>query len=596
MKFLCDACKTKYQIDDDKVAGKTVRMKCRKCEHLIEIRSPSATGSTSPPSSSVSIHPNTVPPPPASSAAKPLLRAPVKPPAPPRRPAPVRPLLAPATGQFRAQATPNPLKPVTQSLARPGVAPLKGRAPAPPRPNAPRALASPAERGSEPEQHRERSVAGGGSLQEALSENAAALDSLGGEAPIAHKWFVAIDGAAVGPLLADEVRQHIGSGKITSESLAWREGLGDWKQAAEIAELAALLRIGRPTSGVQARTPVHDAPSDDDDDPATVMQAVPDELVRAARAALDEPFVPAPAAFMPDAFSSAAGADPFAPAPFVDPASSPFAVTAAATASGIGASGAFHAGAEPITAAAEGHPRVSPHAGFASAGPAGPSFDDPFAAPHKKSPPWIPIAMLAAALAFGVTAAVVLFLPKPPPAPIAETKTEAPVVSARAPESDVPPPEPSTPVIAQVDDPKTPGTKTGGSGSSKGATAAPAASGAADLKGLLGGGGSTTGPSANGAGGNSGGGSGSLSQQQIEQTVQAYMPGVKRGCWDTSTARSGDVRAAITIAPSGSVKSVTSQSTDATLAHCIETKVRNWKFPPPGGSQVVTVPFKFLRQ
>ena len=38
MKFLCDQCKAKYQISDEKVAGKTVRMKCRKCGHQIEVR------------------------------------------------------------------------------------------------------------------------------------------------------------------------------------------------------------------------------------------------------------------------------------------------------------------------------------------------------------------------------------------------------------------------------------------------------------------------------------------------------------------------------------------------------------------------------
>ena len=38
MKFLCDNCKAKYQIADEKVAGKTVRMKCRKCGHQIEVR------------------------------------------------------------------------------------------------------------------------------------------------------------------------------------------------------------------------------------------------------------------------------------------------------------------------------------------------------------------------------------------------------------------------------------------------------------------------------------------------------------------------------------------------------------------------------
>ena len=37
MKFLCENCKAKYQIADDKVAGRTVRMKCRKCNHMIEV-------------------------------------------------------------------------------------------------------------------------------------------------------------------------------------------------------------------------------------------------------------------------------------------------------------------------------------------------------------------------------------------------------------------------------------------------------------------------------------------------------------------------------------------------------------------------------
>ncbi len=38
MKFLCDNCKAKYQIADEKVAGRTLRMKCRKCGHSILIR------------------------------------------------------------------------------------------------------------------------------------------------------------------------------------------------------------------------------------------------------------------------------------------------------------------------------------------------------------------------------------------------------------------------------------------------------------------------------------------------------------------------------------------------------------------------------
>ncbi len=37
MKFVCESCKAKYQIGDEKVAGKTLRMKCRRCGHLIQV-------------------------------------------------------------------------------------------------------------------------------------------------------------------------------------------------------------------------------------------------------------------------------------------------------------------------------------------------------------------------------------------------------------------------------------------------------------------------------------------------------------------------------------------------------------------------------
>ncbi len=40
MKFLCDNCKAKYQIPDEKIAGRNLRMKCRKCGDEIIIRGP----------------------------------------------------------------------------------------------------------------------------------------------------------------------------------------------------------------------------------------------------------------------------------------------------------------------------------------------------------------------------------------------------------------------------------------------------------------------------------------------------------------------------------------------------------------------------
>ena len=52
MKFLCDHCKAKYQIPDEKIAGRTLRMKCRKCGHDIVIRGPRKSDGAKPASTS----------------------------------------------------------------------------------------------------------------------------------------------------------------------------------------------------------------------------------------------------------------------------------------------------------------------------------------------------------------------------------------------------------------------------------------------------------------------------------------------------------------------------------------------------------------
>ncbi|MCZ7680068.1 MAG: zinc-ribbon domain-containing protein [Sandaracinaceae bacterium] len=42
MKFLCPNCKAKYQISDEKIAGRTLKMDCRRCNHPIVIRGETA--------------------------------------------------------------------------------------------------------------------------------------------------------------------------------------------------------------------------------------------------------------------------------------------------------------------------------------------------------------------------------------------------------------------------------------------------------------------------------------------------------------------------------------------------------------------------
>lgn len=42
MRFVCDRCKSKYSISDDKVRGKILKIRCKRCNHIIEVRDPVA--------------------------------------------------------------------------------------------------------------------------------------------------------------------------------------------------------------------------------------------------------------------------------------------------------------------------------------------------------------------------------------------------------------------------------------------------------------------------------------------------------------------------------------------------------------------------
>src|SRR5450432_1042990 len=90
MKFLCPSCKAKYQIGDEKVAGRSVRMKCRKCGYVIQVSSIAGMGDALPGSEPPSaIDPAGDAAVPKPSAVEPAASA-KKPAAPPTRPAVAR--------------------------------------------------------------------------------------------------------------------------------------------------------------------------------------------------------------------------------------------------------------------------------------------------------------------------------------------------------------------------------------------------------------------------------------------------------------------------------------------------------------------------
>jgi predicted Zn finger-like uncharacterized protein len=493
LKFLCDQCKAKYQIADEKVAGKTVRMKCRKCQHVIEIRSAVTDTSTRTPSSP-----------------------------PPRQSLPPTPAPSAAANLRGGSAAPPPRRDALSSALQ-------------------------------------RDVLGAGRTPFGAEQTASA-----------DEWYVAINGVPVGPIGLSELRRKASSGSVTEASLAWREGLEEWRAVRAIPELAQLLADARahaPRPGSIRPPPARDAgPSLRPSSPpgggmhgnvvpfrGSPMVTGGGSVGNAAVATnLSDPFgmqrqdpFAAPAA---DPFAAPPAADPFAPRPV--PTGDPFAVPMA----------------QNLTK---------------------PSIDS-FAPPRKKPFPWGPVALVAAATILS-GAGIFVFAKKPPEPTVVIQTVTGPVQTIYV-ERTVTEPGPAT------------GPTNGGGGRTGPITAKPTASatnssGGAISLGDLGPGHGPSGPAGVGAGTGSGAG-GSLSSDDVQRTVNTYLAGVKRRCWDNAPPGTSSVNATATIsvAADGSVSGVSASGNDSAVAKCIENQIRNWKFPAPGGKTQVNVPFKFVRQ
>ncbi|HKQ68815.1 MAG TPA: GYF domain-containing protein, partial [Polyangiaceae bacterium] len=211
MKFLCENCKAKYQIADEKVAGRTVRMKCRKCGNMIVVEAsvtetsvaakmPTEEGGAKVAASSgVSAAKGAV------QAAAAGLPPPPRPAAPPPRPS--------ALANPKPGAPPAPARPPSAEAAKPAAgAGLAGAFS--------KAVAAPHEDPS------------------SVSAAMAVLSS----SSSTEEWYVGINGVPVGPVRLSELRRKAASGLITEESLVWREGFEEWVPLRTFPELCAMLK------------------------------------------------------------------------------------------------------------------------------------------------------------------------------------------------------------------------------------------------------------------------------------------------------------------------------------------------------------------
>ncbi len=592
MKFLCEQCKAKYQIADEKIAGKTVRMKCRKCGHQIEVRAAVTETSvnTKPPPAD--------PDPTVAQASPPLARQPYS-------------EAKPATARMGPLAT-------SLASARP-----------PPRPGA------------------DRGAPGGGALAgafqrqvEARQEDAAASFDLS-ELSASDEWYVAINGVPVGPIRIAEVRRKAALGAVTEDSLVWQEGLEEWRPVRAFAELSAAVREAATTGRASLLTP-------------------PPEAVRPSQAppAAGGGVRPSP----PRAGGGVPPRSPMrAPAPsgatLIGPSTAAAALTAnaprtAASAGGIPPQGDPHGRAQgspattrsnvvpitsrlataerledhtvpylgpPIAPLVAGDPFAapavpaaapqpigsSPYVAALGAGVAGnvarPSLFGPDAAPRRATP-WIAIAMIVLAAAFGITAAIAIFFRPSPaqPTPVVIQMSGTPALPA-PPATTAPA---STDSAGPVASTSSSSTKPGPLAANLGGTAKPGATGTTtaahgpgvDLSGLTG---QRNDPSLGDNGGASAAAPGQcLSEGQVQTVISQHYAGIKRSCWERSgsTKSAANISVSLTVSPGGDATAVSAAGDDPVIANCIASDVRSWHFAGGGCSQRVNIPFHFVRQ
>jgi predicted Zn finger-like uncharacterized protein len=221
MKFLCDNCKAKYQIPDEKVSGRTLRMTCRKCGNDILIRGAGVAPSVLPPAAA-----------PVSSPAPVAVPAPAPVPSVAKAGVPAR-APVPAAAVPKKATTGVPAKAAATDTA---AARVPAKAPAPAADSVAAATGRPSALGAD--------------FRKKVGSEGQDAGSLRASAPAAppaaaEEWHVAINDVPVGPIRRDEIARKIGTGAVTGDSLAWREGFDDWRPLREIPQLASLLEQRR---------------------------------------------------------------------------------------------------------------------------------------------------------------------------------------------------------------------------------------------------------------------------------------------------------------------------------------------------------------
>lgn len=655
MKFICPSCKAKYQIADEKVAGRSVRMKCRKCSHVIHIGAPGTAAQMD--------RADSLPPRPRLSEAQALAAA------------------APELRQAAAQQALPRTFGASEVSRRPVAGHLSDATAA--RPRQPQGAGAPVQ----------RAVArGGGPVSPAKKASGVAARPVVAQAPKRQQPGTAVPRVqALSPKSAPRAAETSGrvnrvsqlgaapaAGRVsrfgaapTTEQGASQHGVAPAVRQ-RVSEVSAAPAVGERTSQVgaahQVPNPVHATASIARPQAGAASPPTPaaapagaGPVARPHRAS--EPGVQVPVDYydddeeathilqpgaLADAFARVASASPDAAARtpasveewFVGIDGSPVGPLRLAELGARAAMGAINGDSLvwrdgfddwqplrkfPELAAIVEDSRMEKAAGGSASSSAPPvAVTQGHAAPasaivveqealeeaaglrRRRSPSRAAWVAVAIGPLFGLTLGFVWFGGRKPAETVVKY-VEVPAQAADRQASSTPDEAASAEVAAE---PQAKPTTLRRKNAAKSTEAAPAPQGEPNTGGLEGLKGlkalSGTGPKSGPGSTASQHGGQPLDSSKVQATVGRYTPSVKRSCWnpaldtrDSNAPSSARVTVTISVAASGSVTGVSTSGDPPGyrgLANCIAARVRGWTFPASDAATMVNVPFVFAAQ
>ena len=239
MKFLCDNCQAQYMIADEKVGAAGVRVRCKKCSHVIFVKRTEEEAPTQ--DSTVVVSQEKIAQLSASSAAA--------------DPSPVSAASASdppvSLGSEAVPGLEDEIGQALDSMFSDTKSPAPGASPNSSGGSRPPVVLGPSPLSRSP-------VSPFGSRVSAASTDALNFDppeltqiaspaTSGGNnspppgAPKTTEWFIAVQDEQVGPLTVDEIKGRFEKGEVGSDTLVWSTGLTDWRPLSNVEELAELI-------------------------------------------------------------------------------------------------------------------------------------------------------------------------------------------------------------------------------------------------------------------------------------------------------------------------------------------------------------------